>query len=657
MNQSAQTPIWTPSPQSVKASGITMFSKFLEKKAGRSLADYNALHNYSINNLEEFWENLWEYCDVKGEKSGPVLENGNQMPGCKFFPQGKLNFAENLLRQKGTRDAMVFWGEDKVESRLSWDELHHQVSQLQQAFTDFGITKGDRIAAMMPNRPESVIAMLAASALGAIWSSCSPDFGEQGVLDRFSQIEPKLFIACDGYWYNGKKVDVADKVKIVCSKLQADTNLIISYAGDAELLAKDIKDAYVFDDLLARYRPGSIEFVSLPFNYPLYILFSSGTTGIPKCIVHSQGGVLLQHLKEHQLHCDIRPGDRVFYFTTCGWMMWNWLVTALASEATLMLYDGSPFSPSGNILFDYAEREKFTFFGTSAKFIDALRNAGLSPKDTNDLSSIRTITSTGSPLADENFRYVYSNIKNDIHLASMSGGTDLAACLVLGIPVKPVFLGEIQGPALAMATDVWSDDAKPLRQEKGELVCYKPFPSMPIKFWNDPDGSKYHNAYFDQFENVWCHGDFAEWTANGGMIIHGRSDATLNPGGVRIGTAEIYNQVEQLEEVDEAICIGQKWAGGHGDVRVVLFVVMAKGVKLDETVTKKIKHKIRVGASPRHVPAVIISVSDIPRTKSGKITELAVREVVHGSEVKNKEALANPQALDLFKDLPELNEL
>ncbi len=657
MNQSAQTPIWTPSPQSVKASGITRFSKFLEKKTGRNLADYNALHYYSINNLEEFWENLWEYCDVKGEKSGPVLENGNQMPGCKFFPQGKLNFAENLLRQKGTRDAMVFWGEDKVESRLSWDELHHQVSQLQQAFTDFGITKGDRIAAMIPNRPESVIAMLAASALGAIWSSCSPDFGEQGVLDRFSQIEPKLFIACDGYWYNGKKVDVADKVKIVCSKLQADTNLIISYAGDAELLAKNIKDAYVFDDLLVQYRPGPIEFASLPFNYPLYILFSSGTTGIPKCIVHSQGGVLLQHLKEHQLHCDIRPGDRVFYFTTCGWMMWNWLVTALASEATLMLYDGSPFSPSGNILFDYAEREKFTFFGTSAKFIDALRNAGLSPKDTNDLSSIRTITSTGSPLADENFRYVYSNIKNDIHLASMSGGTDLAACLVLGIPVKPVFLGEIQGPALAMATDVWSDDAKPLRQEKGELVCYKPFPSMPIKFWNDPDGSKYHNAYFDQFENVWCHGDFAEWTANGGMIIHGRSDATLNPGGVRIGTAEIYNQVEQLEEVDEAICIGQKWAGGHGDVRVVLFVVMAKGVKLDETVTKKIKHKIRVGASPRHVPAVIISVSDIPRTKSGKITELAVREVVHGSEVKNKEALANPQALDLFKDLPELNEL
>ncbi len=657
MNQSTQTPIWTPSPQNVKASGITRFSKFMEKKTGKSFTDYSALHYYSINNLEGFWENLWEYCDVKGEKSGPVLENENQMPGCKFFPKGKLNFAENLLRQKGTRDAIVFWGEDKVESRLSWDKLHHQVSQLQQAFTDFGITKGDRIAAMMPNRPESVIAMLAASALGAIWSSCSPDFGEQGVLDRFSQIEPKLFIACDGYWYNGKKVDVADKVKIICSKLQADTNLIISYAGDAELLAKNIKDAYVFDDLLGRYRPGPIEFASLPFNYPLYILFSSGTTGIPKCIVHSQGGVLLQHLKEHQLHCDIRPGDRVFYFTTCGWMMWNWLVTALASEATLMLYDGSPFSPSGNILFDYAEREKFTFFGTSAKFIDALRNAGLSPKDTNDLSSIRTITSTGSPLADENFRYVYSNIKNDIHLASMSGGTDLAACLVLGIPVKPVFLGEIQGPALAMATDVWSDDAKPLRQEKGELVCYKPFPSMPIKFWNDPDGSKYHDAYFDQFENVWCHGDFAEWTANGGMIIHGRSDATLNPGGVRIGTAEIYNQVEQLEEVDEAICIGQKWAGGHGDVRVVLFVVMAKGVKLDETVTKKIKHKIRVGASPRHVPAVIISVSDIPRTKSGKITELAVREVVHGSEVKNKEALANPQALDLFKDLPELNEL
>ena len=648
------TPLWTPSPQRISATTLQEFIHFISARVGKKFPDYETLHQYSIDDIGEFWECLWDFCQVIGKKSAPVLENGDQMPGAKFFPNASLNYAENLLAHTGNHDAMVFWGEDRVKMRMSWDELHQQVSQLQQVFVEIGVTQGDRIAAMVPNRPESIVAMLAASSLGAIWSSCSPDFGEQGVLDRFSQIEPKIFIACDGYWYNGKKIDVSEKLVAICGRLGADKNIIFSYVGDADLLTEKIDRADTYDNLLNRFQPGEVEFTRLPFDHPLYILFSSGTTGIPKCIVHTQGGILLQHLKEHRMHCDIKQGDRVFYFTTCGWMMWNWLASALASGATLMLYDGSPFYPDGNILFDYCQQEKFSLLGTSAKFIDAVRNAGLTPATSHDLGALRMITSTGSPLAEENFRYVYSSIKSEIHLASMSGGTDLAACFVLGIPIKPVFIGEIQGPALGMATDVWSDEKKSITQEKGELVCLRPFPSMPLKFWNDADGKKYHNAYFDRFENVWCHGDFAEWTQSGGMIIHGRSDATLNPGGVRIGTAEIYNQVEQLDEVHEAICIGHKWEGGQGDVRVVLFVVMAKDVELDEAIVKKIKTKIRVGASPRHVPAIVIAVSDIPRTKSGKITELAVRDVVHGRDVKNKEALANPQALDLFKDLPQL---
>ena len=537
--------------------------------AEEKFPDYKDLHQWSIEDLPGFWNAVWDFGGVCGDKGKVILENGTKMPGAKFFQKAVLNYAENLLANEGPQDAIVFRGEDKVSSRLSWDELRAQVSQMQQAFVSFGIKKGDRIAAMMPNGPQAIIAMLATSSLGAIWSSCSPDFGAQGVLDRFKQIEPKIFLSCDGYFYNGKEIDVSEKLSAICADLGADKNIIYSYVGNANKLAGVIDNALVLEELLETIEPAPLNFEPLSFDHPLYILFSSGTTGIPKCIVHSQGGILLQHLKEHQLHCDIKAGDKVFHFTTCGWMMWNWLVSALASKATLMLYDGSPFYPNGNVLFDYAEQEKFTFFGTSAKFIDALRNAGLSPKDSHDLASINTITSTGSPLADENFRYVYSDIKPDIHLASMSGGTDIAACFVLGIPTRAVYTGEIQGPALGMASDVWDEEGNHLDNEKGELVCFKPFPSMPIQFWNDADGSKYHAAYFDVFENVWCHGDFAQWTPTGGMIIHGRSDATLNPGGVRIGTAEIYNQVEQMDEVDEAICIGQQWDGGQGDVRVV----------------------------------------------------------------------------------------
>lgn len=651
MSSPISTPLWKPSVERIANLAITHFTEQINEKYSLNLGPYAQLHEWSIGHSEKFWNEIWNYCGVSGEKSKPTLVNKDQMPGACFFPNAKFNFAENLLCQTGSGDAMVFWGEDKVKSRLSWDELTSQVSKLQQVFINAGVVKGDRIAAMVPNRPEAVIGMLAASSLGAIWSSCSPDFGAQGVLDRFSQIEPKVFITCDGYWYNGKNIDVDEKVIAICTKLKARINIIVQYSGEADKLAAKIDNSTSYESCTNAYEPAQIQFTPLAFDHPLYILFSSGTTGIPKCIVHSQGGTLLQHLKEHQMHCNIKPGDRVFYFTTCGWMMWNWLVTALASKATLMLYDGSPFYPDGNILFDYAQEEKFTFFGTSAKFIDALRNTELAPIDSHKLESLETITSTGSPLADENFRFVYSHIKKDIHLASMSGGTDIAACFVLGIPTEPVYPGEIQGPALGMATDVWSDEGLPLKGEKGELVCHKPFPSMPVMFWNDPDGSKYHNAYFDRFDNVWCHGDFAEWTVNGGMIIHGRSDATLNPGGVRIGTAEIYNIVEQMDEVLEAICIGQQWEGGQGDVRVVLFVIIAPNYELSDQLINTIKGKIRKGASPRHVPSHVIRVQDIPRTKSGKITELAVRDVVHGREVENKEALANPQALDLYKNL------
>ena len=645
-------PLWSPSDEQREAAPMTDFMKRAAAASGRAIADFDALHAWSVEDREGFWPLIWDYCGVVGERGDRILVDGDKMPGARFFPDARLNFAENLLKKTGASDALVFRGEDKVERRLSWDELHALVSRLQQWLVAQGVGTGDRVAAMMPNMPETVACMLAVTSLGAIWSSCSPDFGEQGVLDRFGQIEPVVFIAPDGYWYNGKRIAVRDKVAAVLDKMPTvRAALIVDYLGEADAVAGSIDRASALASALSGFSPGAIAFERLPFDHPLYILFSSGTTGIPKCIVHCAGGILLQHLKEQRLHAGIVEGDRFFYFTTCGWMMWNWLVTGLASGATLLLYDGSPFYPDGNAIFDFAQAEKMTYFGTSAKFIDSVRKAELRPIDTHDLSSVRVISSTGSPLAPEGFRFVYEGIKSDVHLASISGGTDIAACFVLGIPTKPVWIGEIQGPGLGMATDVWDDDGQPVRGEKGELVCVSAFPSMPVKFWNDPDGSKYHSAYFERFDNIWCHGDFAEWTPHGGMIIHGRSDATLNPGGVRIGTAEIYNQVEQLDEITEAICIGQTW---EDDVRVVLFVRLAEGVALDEALEKKIRTKIRTGASPRHVPARIVAVADIPRTKSGKITELAVRDVVHGRTVKNKEALANPEALDLYKDIAAL---
>lgn len=647
-----ERPLWTPQPDRVAASQVTTLMRDVNSRFGVRLSTYRELHAWTIANVDQFWSLIWDSCGVIGDKGARLVANAGMMPGAKFLPDARLNFAENLLRRTDDSEALVFRGEDKAAARMTWRELNALVSRLQQALRAAGVGVGDRVAAMLPNGLEAIAFVLATTSIGAIWSSCSPDFGEHGVLDRFGQIAPRLFVTIDGYWYNGKPIRIADKLKPIVARLPtAQRIVVVNYLGEAEAVVRDLPRAVTLDAFLQPFSVQPLAFERLPFDHPIYILFSSGTTGVPKCIVHGAGGTLLQHLKEHRLQCDVRPGDRVFYFTTLGWMMWNWLVSGLASEATLILYDGSPFAPTPTVLWDYAQAERITLFGTSAKYIDACSKAGLAPVKTHDLSSVRLITSTGSPLAPESFDYVYREIKSDVHLASISGGTDIVSCFVLGDPTSPVWKGEIQAPGLGMAMDVYSDAGKPMSAGKGELVCTKPFASMPVKFWNDPDGRKYHAAYFDRFPGVWCHGDFAEWTPHGGMIIHGRSDATLNPGGVRIGTAEIYAQVERIADIVEAICIGQDW---DNDVRIVLFVRLKEGVVLDEALRETIRRAIRAGASPRHVPAKIVQVADIPRTRSGKITELAVRDVVHGRPVRNTEALANPETLALYKDLAEL---
>jgi acetoacetyl-CoA synthetase len=645
-------PLWQPSAGWIEQANMSRFARAAERRWLHKFGDYETLHRWSYEEPREFWSTLWEFADITGDPGDTVLVDDNRMPGARFFPKGKLNFAENLLRRRDNSDAIVFRGEDRVRRRLSHRQLYEAVSSFAHALQAQGVAPGERVAGYLPNMPETVIACLGTAAIGAVWSSCSPDFGVKGVLDRFGQIEPKVLILADGYFYNGTWFDNLGKAREIAAALPSlERVILVSYGGE-KIIPRGIPNAVAYEDFLAPFEAKEFAFTRFAFAHPLYILYSSGTTGVPKCIIHSAGGAILQHTKEHLLHCDIKPNDRVFYFTTCGWMMWNWLISALASEAALILYDGSPFHPGPPTLFDYADEERISFFGTSAKFLDALNKSGYEPAKHHRLADLRALGSTGSPLAAESFDFVYDKVKRDVFLFSMSGGTDLLACFATGNPLWPVWRGELQCAALGMATDIFTDEGRPARvEEKGELVCTRPFPSMPLGFWNDPDGEKCFAAYYAHFPNVWTHGDFAAKTRHGGFIIFGRSDAVLNPGGVRIGTAEIYRQVEQMPEVLEALAIGQEW---QGDVRVVLFVKLRDGLTLDPMLEQRIKEQIRDNASPRHVPEKVVQVADIPRTKSGKIVEIAVREIVHGRPVKNQEALANPEVLALYRDLPAL---
>lgn len=646
-----ENPIWSPNQGQIDQSNMKAFMSYVEKHCDYPLTTYDNLYEFSIQHPEEFWQSVWDFCGVIGSPGGSVLINGESLEKAQFFPESQLNFAENLLRRRDSDVALEFFGEDRVRQTLTYGELYDQVSQLVILFREWGVQPGDRVAGYLPNMPQTIIALLATATLGAVWSSCSPDFGVNGVVDRFGQINPKIFLSADGYFYNGRTFDCLDKIPEILQHIPSiEKTLIIPYTRTDEEIQK-LTSHPVWTDTLNQHPPSEIKFTPLPFNHPLYIMYSSGTTGVPKCIVHGAGGTLLQHLKEHQLHCDIKPGDRLFYFTTCGWMMWNWLVSGLASQASLVLFDGSPTYPHPAYLFDIADQVGVTLFGTSAKYLDALAKLDSTPIKTHDLSSIKMITSTGSPLSPESFDYVYQSIKADVCLASISGGTDIISCFALGNPTAPVWRGELQTRGLGMRVEVFDEEGKAVTGQKGELVCTAPFPSQPISFWNDTDGQKYHNAYFSHFPNVWHHGDFVELTEHKGIIIHGRSDAVLNPGGVRIGTAEIYRQVEQIPEVLESLAVGQNW---DNDVRVILFVRLRENVQLDEDLIKKIKGQIRSNTTPRHVPAKVIHVPDIPRTKNGKIAELAVRQIIHGETIKNAEALANPEVLAFYRDIEEL---
>ena len=639
--------LWQPSVERWVNANITRFMKLVGERYGVAVTEYAALYQWSIENPAAFWDLLWDFADIKADRKGDiVLLHEDRMPGAKWFPEARLNYAENLLRQHDKNNfAISFQGESGEARRLSYNDLHCRVSQLAQALRNDGIKAGDRIAGVLPNLPETIIAMLATASLGAIWSSCSPDFGIPGIVDRFSQIAPKVLFVCDGYTFNGKAFERLDHVEPLLKALPSvqKTVLIPYLRGEPPKVRNQVS---LWQDYLADFlEDHPIEFVQMAFDAPLFILYSSGTTGPPKCIVHSVGGTLLQHLKEHKLHVDIHPGDRLFYYTTCGWMMWNWLASGLASGAELVLYDGSSLYPKADSLFDLIDEFQVNIFGVSAKYIDSIKKSGISPINTHNLSSLNTVLSTGSPLMPEGFDYVYESIKSDVCLSSISGGSDIISCFVLGCPILPVRRGEIQCRGLAMDVDVYDDNGLSLQGEKGELVCKAPFPSMPVGFWNDPDGSLYHAAYFEKYPGVWWHGDYVELTESGGMIIYGRSDAVLNPGGVRIGTAEIYRQVEQVDEVLESLVVGQEH---NGDCSIILFVILRKGVMLSEQLKLKIKQQVRQNASPHHVPAEILQVTDIPRTKSGKIAELAVRNIIHGLPVKNRESLANPEVLEQY---------
>jgi acetoacetyl-CoA synthetase len=648
MNQ----PLWQPSSERIAAANMTAFADMVAGRHGQELRDYGRLRAWSVERPADFWAELWRYAGVRASRPWDrVLVDGERMPGARWFAGAELNFAENMLRHRDDHPAMIAWSEDGRRRTLSYAELYERVAQLAAAMKADGVGPGDRVAAVMPHMPETIIAMLATTALGAIWSSCSPDFGVQGVLDRFGQIAPKVLITVDGYRYNGKPIDVRAKLAEIAARLPSLERIVMVPFLDAAAEAGSLPGAVLEQDY--RIANAALDFAQLPFDHPIYILYSSGTTGVPKAIVHGAGGTLLQHLKELMLHTDLKREDRIFYFTTCGWMMWNWLVSSLAVGATLVLFDGAPFHPDGNRLFALAAKERVSIFGTSAKYLDAVKKAGLEPGSSHDLAALRAILSTGSPLVPESFDFVYRSIKADVHLASISGGTDIVSCFVLGNPIAPVWRGEIQTRGLGLAVEVWDDDGRPVVGEPGELVCVRPFPSMPVGFWNDPDGSRYRAAYFERFPNVWTHGDRIELTLHDGLIIYGRSDAVLNPGGVRIGTAEIYRQVEQIEEVLEVLAVAQEW---QDDVRIVLFVRLAPEATLDDALGDRIRQRIRQNCTPRHVPARIVAIADIPRTMNGKIAELAVREQIHGRPVRNVDALANPEALALYRDLPALRD-
>ena len=640
--------LWSPTHETVRNSLLSQFTNEVADQGAGSFDDYEALHQWSVENPADFWAAYWDFAELKASQKGDIaVKDLDRFPGASWFPEAKLNYAENLLSTRSSKTAFVSILENGERKSISYEELYLETNNL-QSFLRAHISIGDRVAGWLPNTIETVVAMLATSSLGGVWSSCSPDFGIEGALDRFGQIEPKVLFACDGYFYAGKTIDIKEKVRSVVEQVKSIELIVwVSVLEDTQAAQSKETNWGHWPSALSP----AINFEQLAFDHPLYIMYSSGTTGKPKCIVHGQGGTLIQHKKEHQLHLDLRADDNLFFFTTCGWMMWNWLVSALATGCTITLYDGSPFHPKPDVLFDLIDQESITVFGVSAKFLSNAQKEMVSPIESHQLNSLRCLISTGSPLTEERFEYVYEKIKQELHLVSMTGGTDLISCFILGNPNLPVYSGELQSPGLGMAVDIWDDSGNPIKEKKGELVCTVPFPSCPIGFWNDPDNNSFLDAYFRRFPNIWVHGDFGEITANGGYIIHGRSDAVLNPGGVRIGTAEIYRQVEVLDEVVDSVCIGQSW---DGDVRVVLFVVMREGVQLSGDLIDQIKLRIRNHASPRHVPAKVIAVADIPRTMSGKIAELAVRDKVHGREVKNTSALANPESLSLFENLVDL---
>jgi len=649
------TYLWKINKRKLNKTNLALYSNFIKKNYKvNSSNDFNKIWKWSVDNPKFFWKSIWDFTKVKGELGNILLQESDIFFKNKFFYDTRLSYAENLLKKNNKNPAIIFKSENGYKTILSWKDLNFNVAQISEWMKLNGINKGDRVAAYLPNLPETVIAYISASTLGAIWSSCSPDFGTAGVIDRFSQISPKILFIGDKYFYNGKKINILERLPEIINKVPSIKKIVVVPYPGTEIEKKNIRiETYDWNKLIISKKINKIQYVMSNFNDPLIILYSSGTTGKPKCICHGTGGVLLQHNKELQIHSDVKENDRVFYFTTCGWMMWNWLVGSLSSGATILLFDGFPMYRKDDLLFEFASEEKATLFGISAKYIDTLNNNRVIPKNNYDLSKLRTICSTGSPLSKDGFKYIYNNIKENVHLASISGGTDIVSCFVLGNLFQPVNAGEIQNKGLGMDVDIFNEKGFSIKNTKGELVCKKPFPSMPIKFWNDEGDKKYKAAYFEKYKNIWHHGDFAKITNNGGFIIFGRSDTTLNPGGVRLGTAEIYNEVEKFEEVQESIVIGQSW---KNDIRIILFVVLNEGYNLTDEIKSKIKKAIRTNASPRHVPSKIISILEIPKTKNGKLVELAVKQSVEGEVIKNLEALANPDSLKQFKNIKELNE-